>query len=184
MEFQIIGKNIELKTEVRRYVEKKLGTLNRHLGDFSEAKIEIAAEKTKSPQQRFVVQVTFHINGTILRGEERGDEVTTAIDKVVEIMDRQIARYKGKQQNKKGNVSVARSVPAGKEAEAPAEESDTQKLVKVKRFDVKMMSVDEAIEQMELLGHDFFLFRNNENGKLNLLYKRKDKNYGLIDPRE
>lgn len=92
-------------------------------------------------------------------------------------MERQVERFKGKRYTKKGNVSVART------GTTPEAGEDLGKVVKIKQFAVKTMAVDEAIEQMELLGHDFFLFLNNEGGKLNLLYRRKDKNYGLIEPK-
>jgi len=179
MELKITGKNTEVTPEVRQYIQKRLGKLDRHLTNILESKVEIAEEKTRSPQHRFIVQVTFDCNGTLLRGEERAEDFPTAIDKVAAVMDRLIADYKGKRYNKKGNTSIART------AAAPVEtsEEDTGKVVKVKQFSVKLMTEDEAIEQMELLGHDFFLFLNNNGGKLNLLYRRKDKNYGLIEPK-
>jgi len=178
MELKVIGKNIELTPELDRYIQQKLGKLSRHLNNIIEAKIEIAAEKTRSPQQRFIAQVTVDSSGTLLRGEERGDDLFKAIDGVAAVMERQVERYKGKRYTKKGNVSIART---GTAVEAGAE--STGKVVKVKQFAVKLMAVDEAIEQMELLGHDFFLFLNSEGGRLNLLYRRKDKNYGLIEPK-
>lgn len=178
MELQVTGKNIEMTPELRQYIERKLDKLNRHLPNIIEAKIEIAEEKTRSPQQRFIAQVTVDSSGTILRGEERGDNLFNAIDRVAAIMDRQIERYKGKHYRKKGNISPR----TGLTGEAVAEET-TRKVVKVKQFTVKPMTVDEAVEQMELLGHDFFLFTNNETNTLNLLYRRQDKDYGLIEPK-
>ncbi|MFC2060709.1 HPF/RaiA family ribosome-associated protein, partial [Chloroflexota bacterium] len=141
-------------------------------------KVEVFEEKTKSPQQRFVVQVTIDSSGTLLRGEERGEDLFTAIDKVTAVMDRQVERYKGKQQKKRKGVSIARSEfsPETETTERAA------KVTKVKRFTIKPMSVGEAIDQMELLGHDFFLFLNADTGAINLLYQRKDANYGLIEP--
>lgn len=181
MELQVIGKNIDLKPDIRQYIDKKLSKLDRHLNNIKEASIEITVEQTKSPQQRYIAQITFHTNGTIMRSEERANDILKAIDKASAVMDRQIERYKGKRFNKKGSVSIARSAPLSEKlpSEIPVEEA--QQVVKIKRFAVRMMSEDEAIEQMELLGHDFFLFLNN-GGKLNLLYRRKDKNYGLIEP--
>ena len=178
MELQITGKNIELLPAVRHYIERKLGKLSRHLPDIMESKVEISEEKTKSPQQRFVAQVTIDINGTLLRGEERGEELFTAIDKVTAIMERQIERYKGKRYRKgKGN-----SLTRGEFSEAVTETQLPKKVVKVKQFAIKPMAVAEAIDQMELLGHDFFLFFNADAEELNLLYQRKDGNYGLIEP--
>jgi len=178
MALQITGKNIDLSSAVHRYVERKLGKLSRYLPNIIESKVEISEEKTKSPQQRFVVQVTVDSNGTLLRGEERGENLFAAIDKVAAIMDRQIERYKGKLYEKGRGSSLARSEFSPEvETAKPAE-----KVTKIKRFTVKPMSVAEAIDQMELLGHDFFLFFNADTEELNLLYRRKDGNYGLIEP--
>ncbi|TET17787.1 MAG: ribosome-associated translation inhibitor RaiA [Dehalococcoidia bacterium] len=178
MELQITGKNIELSPAVRHYIERKLGKLSRHLPNITESKVEISEEKTKSPQQHFVAQVTVDSNGTLLRSEVRGADLFTAIDKVVEVINRQIERYKGKRYEKGRGSSLAR----GGFSEAAAEKQPLRKVVKVKRFSVKPMSVAEAIDQMELLGHDFFLFFNADSEGLNLLYRRKDGNYGLIEP--
>ena len=177
MELQITGKNIDLSPAVRRYVERKLGKLSRHLPNITGVKVEIFEEKTKSPQQRFVVQVTVSSSGTLLRGEEKGDDLSAVIDKVAAIMNRQIERYKGKQYDKGRGSSLARGEFSGEVVVQPL-----RKVVKVKRFVVKPMSVAEAVDQMELLGHDFFLFFNADTEELNLLYQRKDSNYGLIEP--
>ncbi len=92
MELQITGKNVKLIPAVRHYIERKLGKLSRHLPNIIESKVEVSEEKTKSPQQRFVVQVTIDSSGILLRGEERGEDLFAAIDKVAAIMDRQIER--------------------------------------------------------------------------------------------
>ena len=178
MELQITGKNIEISPEVRQYIERKLDKLGRHLHKIMESKVEISEQKTKSPQQHFVVQVTIDSNGTLFRSQERGENLVSAIDRVVEIMDRQIKRYKGKLYKKGRGSSLAR----GGLSEEIVEEKTMGRIVKIKQFVVKPMSVDEAIEQMELLGHDFFLFFDADDERLNLLYRRKDGNYGLIKP--
>ncbi len=177
MELQITGKNIELTPTVRQLIEQKLGKLSRHLPNITEYKVEITAEKTKSPEQHFVIQVTIDSNGTLLRGVERGEDLPTAINKVAAVINRQIEHYKGKLYEKGRGSSVARSEFKEEEAAQPP-----RKVVKVKRFAVKPMSVAEAVDQMELLGHDFFLFFNADSEELNLLYRRQDGNYGLIEP--
>lgn len=178
MELQITGKNVKLVPEVRRYIERKLGKLERHLPNIVESKVELAQEKTKSSQQRFIAQVTIDSSGTLLRGEERGDDLFTAIDKVTAVIDRQIERYKGKRYEKGRGSSLARS-KFNPEVEPAKPE---KRITRIKRFTIKPMSVAEAIDQMELLGHDFFLFFNADTDSLNLLYRRKDDNYGLIEP--
>ena len=109
-------------------------------------------------------------------GRKGGDNLIAAIDKVVSVIDRQIERYKGKRYKKGRGSSFARN--GGITEESPS----VEKVVKVKRFAVKSLSVPDAIEQMELLGHDFFLFFNSETGELNLLYRRKDGNYSIMEP--
>ena len=178
MELQITGRNIDLSPAVHRYLERKLGKLGHHLPNIVESKVEIAEEKTKSPQQHFVVQMTIDSHGTLLRGEERGENLFTAIDKVAAIMNRQIEHYKGKLYEKGRGSSLTRT----ELSEEVVPEPSPKKVVKVKRFTVKPMSVDEAVDQMELLGHDFFLFFNADTEGLNLLYQRKDGDYGLIEP--
>jgi len=179
MEPYITAKNIVLAPATREYIEKKLGKLNRQLNNITDFKVELAKEKTRSPQQRFVVQATLDSKGTLIRGEERGENLMTAIDKVETVMTRQIERYKGKLYDKGRGNSFARGTSSKEEPEAPTAQT---KVVKVKHFTIKPMSVNEAIEQMELLGHDFFLFFNADNTKPNLVYHRKDGAYGLIEP--
>lgn len=177
MEVQIAGTNIELTDRVRHYVERKLGKLSRHLKSILETRVEITEEKTRAPEQRYNVRVTVKAAGTTLHGEERGEDLFTAIDKVADIMVRQADDFKGKLYEKGRGISVARSVPS--EATQPL--PPTREVVKVKRFVLKPMTVTEAAGQMELLGHDFFLFYNSETEETNLLYLRKDGNYGLIE---
>jgi len=178
MEVQITGQHIAISSEMRSHIERKLGKLNRHLPKITTCKVELVGTKTKSQQQRIVAQVTLDVNGTLLRGEERGDNLYTVIDDVIVIMDRQIERYRGKRYKKSRGSSFIRS----KSEELVEEEPLRNKVVKIKRFPIKIMSIDEAIEQMELLDHDFFLFHNEENQELNLLYRRKDGNYSIIEP--
>jgi len=179
MELRITGKNVEISSEVRQYIERKLGKLSRHLRNIMESKVEISEQKTKSPQQHFVVQATIDSNGTLLRSQERGASLFAAIDKVAEVMDRQIERYKGKLYEKGRGSSLARG---GLSEEGVEEEETVGKVVKIKQFVVKPMSMDEAVEQMELLDHDFFLFFDADEERLNLLYRRRDGDYGLIKP--
>ena len=176
MELQITGQNIEVGPKVRQHVEKRLGTLDRHLPLIKAGKVEIVAEGTKSKEQRHVVQVTLEVDGTVIRGEERGPDLFTAIDKVAELMDRRIDRYKGKLYGRKKGAESAR-VPAQETAEPTAQ------IVKTKRFTARRMTQEEAIESMELLGHTFFVFVNSDTGDMNVVYKREDENYGLLRPR-
>jgi putative sigma-54 modulation protein len=176
MELQIDGKNIKLTPAVRHYIGQKLDKISRHLPRIKEFKVELTEEKTKSPQQRFVVKITVKSGRTVLRSENKGGNITEAIDKGVATMDRQVEHYKGKLYNKRKGSSFT------KNELLHVVETMPPNVVKVKRFPVKPMSIAEAVDQMELLSHDFFLFFRADTEEINLLYKRKDGNYGLIEP--
>ena len=175
MELQITGQSIEILPTIRDYVEKKFGKLDRHFTNISSIKIELGEQKTKSPAQRYRAQVTLDANGTLLRAEMRAENLMVAIDKVVPLIDRQVKKYKGKLQRKTG-PSIRTATQEGLAAA-----SRSPRLVRTKRFIIKPMSVDDAIDQMELLGHDFFLFHNSATKELNLIYRRKDGNYSIIE---
>ena len=178
MELLITGKNMDISPEIHGYIERKLGKLGRYLPEAAEARVEISQEETKSPQQHYVAQVIIDGSGTILRGEERAADLYTAVNRVVAVTNRQIEHAKGKRNDRRkgGPSNRVKSVASVEPAQLPAE------VVKVKRFTVEPMPVEEAIYQMEILGHEFFLFINDVTGRLNLIYHRKDGNYGLIDP--
>ena len=181
MKLQIIAKNnAEVSETIRAYVEKKVGKLGRYLPTLDEGKVEISREGAKLPEQRFTVQVTLDSRGLLIRAQEKSKDMRTAIDKVVDVLSKRIERYKGKLYDKTRGVSFARQGAAVEEEEIEV----PKRVVKTKRFLVKPMTVDEAISQMELLGHDFFLFLDADTERLNLLYRRDDGNYGLIEPEQ
>jgi putative sigma-54 modulation protein len=180
MELIIKGKNVELTDRLRDYLEKKVGKLDRYLPSITEAWVELSTEGTKAAQDRQVCQLTVRSNGTILRAEERSDDMFSSIDTVLDKMYRQIARYKGKRQNRwRSAPSMPEPLPIEVEEE---EDEEASAIVRVKRFPMTPMHPEEAVEQMELLGHDFFVFYNAEEGSLNVIYRRKDGNYGLLQP--
>jgi putative sigma-54 modulation protein len=181
MKLQIIAKNnVEVSETIRAYVEKKVGKLGRYLPTLDECKVEISREGAKLPEQRFTVQVTLDSRGVLIRAQEKSKDMRTAIDKIVNVLSKRIERYKGKLYDKNRGVSFARQGAAIEEEEIEA----PKRVVKTKHFLVKPMPVDEAISQMELLGHDFFLFMDADTERLNLLYRRDDGNYGLIEPEQ
>lgn len=178
MQLIISGKNLEVSDWLKEYVEKKIGKLDRYLPSLTEARVELALENTRNVNQSQVVQVTLRSNGTIMRGEERSSDFTVAVDTVAEKLYKQIERFKGKHthgrpQGEKASLPPEAALPS--QAEAP-------RIVRTKRFHTPPMTAEEAIEQMELLGHNFFVFANREHGKINVLYRRNDGNYGLIEP--
>ena len=181
----ITGTNIDLSPEIKAHIERKLGKITRILTtNIMEFSVVLREEKTKDPQHRFVAQLTIDSSGTMLRAEERGDSLLTVIDRLEETIMRRIEHYKGKLYRKgrgRGKPSPLRN--GFQEPVTPAEEGEqVPEIVRVKRFAIKPMPADEAVEQMELLGHDFFVFVNQETGSVNLVYRRNDGNYGLIEP--
>ena len=192
MDLRIYAKNIELSDQVEKYVQRKFERLERHLRSMSDAKLELSRTSARSQADRIVAQMTLAAGGYTLRGQESGPNLYTAVDAVTDVMDRQIRRFKGK---------VYRTAQARKSARAGAsaladeqvlmeseEEGDTEplpelgRLVRTKGAPIKPMTVEEAILEMELLDHDFFLLFNAETDKYNVVYRRHDGNYVVIEP--
>ncbi len=188
MQLLIKGKNIEVNDAVRAHVEKKLGRLDRYLDFITQAEVEVSREKTKAATDRYVVEVTMRANGTILRGEEKAADVYSAVDSVVDVMQRRLTRFKEKLQQRGRNAvakaAIAEEQAAALPAETPAEGEEAAaepRVARTKLVAIKPMSESEAAEQMELLGHDFFLFYNASTDRIGVLYRRHDGNYGLIE---
>jgi len=181
MELIIKGKNIDLTDRLYEYVEQKMGKLDRYLPNITEVRVELSMEGTKAAQDRQVCQLTVRSNGAILRAEDRSEDMFTAIDTVLDKMYRQIGRYKGKRQNRWKGAGAAAPEPLPVELEEESEEPEPR-IVRFKRFLMTPMLPEEAVEQMELLGHNFFVFFNGDDGEINVLYRRKDDTYGVIQP--
>lgn len=188
MEIEIRGKKLQLSKAVENYASKKMAKLTRVLPSIVDTKVEISKEKAKSPTNRYVVQVTVKSDGVLIRAEERQADVYAAIDAADDVIRKQIGRFKGKyylrnrraaRQRKELGVPVLAAIKGEVEPEL---ERVPDVIVKAKRFPIKLMSVEEASVQMELLGHDFFIFLNADSNSFNVLYRRKDGAYGLIEP--
>jgi putative sigma-54 modulation protein len=179
MEIKITGSNLEISPKAHRYIETKFNKLSKHLPDIIDIKVEVSEESTKSLQERYVVKAAVNsgVGKSIFHGEERGEDFITAADRVIEVLTRQMEKHKGKLYERGRGNTQAR----GKYVE-PGPVEAVRKIVKTKRFIVEPMSSDEAIDEMERLGHDFFLFTDNKADEIRLLYRRKDGNYGLIQP--
>ncbi|KNZ70118.1 ribosomal subunit interface protein [Thermincola ferriacetica] len=171
MKLNVRGKNIDVTPALKEYVEKRLSKLEKFFDNELEVQVTLVVEKDTHK-----VEVTMPVNGMILRGEEATGDMYASIDLVIEKLERQINKYKTKIMSKRTKT--------GSPVEAPAAgaDEDEPRIVKTKRFAIKPMPVDEAVLQMNMLGHNFFVFSNAETEEVNVVYKRKDGNYGLIEP--
>jgi ribosomal subunit interface protein len=187
MELIVKSRNGKVSERQRAYIEAKLGKLERYLDQISKVTVEIMEEQRRSEGTVHRAQVTLTADhGVVLRAEERATDLYAAIDLVHDTLQRQIQRYKDKHWRRGRPRRVAGeamlNAPESYSEVAGEEEEQVPRIVRTKEFEVKPMFSDEAVEQMELLGHDFFVFRDAETNKINVLYRRQDGNYGLIVP--
>jgi putative sigma-54 modulation protein len=182
MDLFVSGRNIEITQRLDDYARQKVSKLDRYLPTIANARMDLSVENAKSAADRQVAQLTIRSDrGVILRAEERTGDMFASIDAVLDKMYRQIARYKGKRQKARRGAPQL-DMGADLELEDYADDDEMGEIVRKKRFSLVPMVQEEAVEQMELLGHDFFVFFNAEEGGVNVLYRRKDGNYGLILP--
>ena len=184
MDLQIHATNVRLSDGAREYILKKHRRLERHLKGLSDARLELAGTSSRAKDERVTAQMTLSAGRHVLRGQERGPDVYTAIDAVADVMDRQIRRYKGKVYRSEQPRESVRAGAASDESSddgAPLSPDEEGRVVRTKRFAVTPMDVQEAIDRMELLSHGFFLFYNVETEEYNVLYRRRDGDYGIIE---
>ncbi len=175
------GKNLEVSETLYRYAEEKLGKLERHLNDATRLELELTVERNPSIAQSQVAEATVWTKGPILRARESSDDMKASIDLLADKLERQVKRYREKRQRKQ----VSRHGPHHQheeEARPVVPDESEPMIVKTKQFAVKPMTPEEAVLQLELIGHDFFVFRNVESNDVNVVYRRRDGNYGLIEP--
>ena len=181
---EIFGREFDVTDHMREYVTKKVAKLDRHLDTIDDIRVDLAFVKAaRSAADRYVAQTTVRGKGFILRSEERSDDIRTALDAAMEKLSRQIARFKDKRKRGRGDVKTAAEVAPELEPVAEGEPEELPVIIRRKKFDLIPMAEEEAIEQMKLLGHDnFFIFYNVKVSAINVLYRRRDGTYGLIDP--
>jgi putative sigma-54 modulation protein len=183
---EIFGREFEVTDHMRDYVTKKVAKLDRHLDTIDEVRVDLGFVKAaRSAADRYVAQMTVRGKGFILRSEERADDIRTALDAAMEKLSRQIARFKDKRKRGRGDGKTVGQVASELEiaAEPELESEEPPMIIRRKQFDLIPMAEEEAIEQMKLLGHDnFFVFYNVKASAVNVLYRRRDGTYGLIEP--
>ena len=177
MQISISGKHIEITDAIRRHAEEKLTKLQRYFDIIHS--VEVTASLVRNWH---VVEITVHADGVLLRGEEKSPDMYTSIDQVVEKIERQLKKYKGKLIDRQRDTGRRAGAGEPPPVLLSGEEEPEGEVVRTKRFTVKPMPPDEAARQMELLGHDFYVFANSETEQVNVIYRRKDGNYGLIEP--
>lgn len=182
MKFIISGKNIEVTSGLKSTIEQKLSKLERYFTPETEIIVTLSVEK-----ERQKIEVTIPVKGNIIRSEQTSNDMYVSIDLVEEVIERQLRKYKNKLvARSQGHPTAASSASNFKkeffESEEESEEEEDIRIVRTKKFGIKPMFPEDACIQMELLGHNFFVFSNAETDEVNVVYKRKDGAFGLIEP--
>ncbi len=197
MDLHIRAAGLKVTDEMNAFIERKIARLDRLAEHVVEANLELRKETLRNGGEMATAQLTLQTGRHILRAEERAPEATKAIDAAVDKLVRQVRKYNGKRADRRKRGVTAAAAPrlgehlaalrAGVASDDPGGVDDDpadagDRLVRTKRFSMKPMNVDEAIDQMELIGHDFFLFQNADEDQLNVLYRRRDGSFGLLAP--
>ena len=177
MRLQVKGKNVDVTDSLKNYALQKLGKLDKHLNDAARLELELAVEKNPSISANQIAEATIWTKGPVLRARESSGDMRASIDLLVEKLERQARRYRDKRRRyaKGGGNSEPEAIPVVPDEDSPV-------IVKSKQFAVKPMTPEEAVLQLELIGHDFFVFQNADTSNVNVVYRRRDGNYGLIEP--
>jgi putative sigma-54 modulation protein len=174
MRLQVKGKNVEVSQQIRAYAEEKLAKLERHLNGPTQVELELAVERNPSIAANNVAEATIWTKGPVLRAREASTDMKASIDQLADKLERQVTRYREKRRRHGARGAVA--------SPGATSVAVTPQIVKAKQFAVKPMSPEEAVLQLELVGHDFFVFRDAESSDVNVVYRRRDGGYGLIEP--
>jgi len=186
MEITIRGKNIELTPALKDYIDDKVGRLERYFESINGVDVALTVEHHRSIEKTQRAEVTMYVNGTVIRAEESSVSMYSSIDIVVEKLERQLKKYKSKIYNSMKDRKRASKkkgmVPDMEVTSSGNGEAGDPYIARTKQVALRAMTPSEAGIQMELLGHDFHLFLNPDSGNVNLIYRRRDGNYGLIEP--
>ena len=177
MRLQVKGKNVEVSESIRSYAERKLGKLEKKLAAPTQVELELAVERNASIAANHVAEATIWTKGPTLRAREASSDMKASIDQLVEKLERQVIRYRDKRRRR-----AARDDGGPPMEPTAASDEPAHRIVKVKQFAVKPMTSEEAVLQLELIGHDFFVFQNADTGEVNVIYRRRDGQYGHIEP--
>jgi len=183
VQIEINVKNMQLSDNLREYVEKKVGKLDRYLDIIDSAKVDLNYAKTaRNAEDRQVAQLTIRGKGVVLRAEERTDDIFASVDLVLDKIHRQIERYKGRHWRSRGDGRSAADVTSYESENAEEENTTAETIMRRKRHFLNPMDEREAVQQMQLLGHeDFFIFLNVIDNQVNIIYRRRDGSLGIIE---
>jgi putative sigma-54 modulation protein len=176
---QVKGKNVDVTPSLKGYAQQKLGKLERHLSDSARLELELAIERNPSISDNQVAEATIWTKGPIIRAREASTDMKASIDMLVDKLERQAQRLREKRRRSASRNHGAAQSP---DTRPVVPDEDEPVIVKVKQFAVKPMSPEEAVLQLELIGHTFFVFLHAETLEANVVYRRRDGNYGLIEP--
>jgi putative sigma-54 modulation protein len=177
MQFHVRGRNLEVSDAIRSYAEEKLGKLERQLTD-PRVELELMLEKNPSIADNQVAEATIWTSGPVLRAREASSDMRASIDQLVEKLERQVTRYRTR-----GRDRRRRAARANAATETPFAAEDLElEIVKTKQFALESLTPEEAVQQLELVGHDFFVFRSDDSEAVSVVYRRRDGGYGLIEP--
>jgi putative sigma-54 modulation protein len=179
VQFQVKGRNLEVSDAIRSYAEQKLAKLERQLND-PRVELELAVERNPSIAANHVAEATIWTQGPVLRAREASSDMRASIDQLVEKLERQVKRYRT--QGKARRRRAARSNESTNDVMPVVHDEAEPLIVKSKQFTVNPITPEDAVVQLELIGHDFFVFRSADSGEVNVVYRRRDGNYGLIEP--
>ncbi|HET7554350.1 MAG TPA: ribosome-associated translation inhibitor RaiA [Gaiellaceae bacterium] len=179
MQFQVKSRNVEVSDAIKAYAQEKLGKLERQLDD-PRIELELAVEKNPSIAENQIAEATIWTNGPVLRAREASSDMRSSIDQLVEKLERQVTRYRTRRRDRRRRAARANGPAAA--GESGTVDEAAPEIVKTKHFALNPLSAEEAVLQLELVGHDFFVFRNSHSSAVNVVYRRRDGGYGLIEP--
>ncbi|GIW34558.1 ribosome hibernation-promoting factor, HPF/YfiA family [Meiothermus sp.] len=178
--YKLVGRQIEITEALKNYLDKKMARLDRHFEDNAEARVVLSLAQGPRVERKAKAEIQVNVPGGMVRVEESDPDMYAAIDRSIDRLEYQLKRYKERHfQRTRQPLPEPVMMGAG---QAELEEEATPRIVRTKRFNMKPMTPEDAAFEMEALGHDFFVFRNSETEQINVIYRRRDGNYGLIEP--
>jgi putative sigma-54 modulation protein len=181
MQFQFKSRNVEVSDAIKTYAEEKLRKLERQLDD-PRVELELAVEKNPSISDNHVAEATIWTRGPVLRAREASGDMRASIDQLVDKLERQVTRYRTRGRDRRRRAARATAPSTAEGPLGPVVEEAEPEIVKTKHFALTALSPEEAVLRLELVGHDFFVFRNASSEMVNVVYRRHDGGYGLIEP--